>query len=43
MQNRDERADYPGFGTLHVGKIKPHERVNPNTGEMEVVPVRNGA
>ena len=27
---------YPGFGTLHVGKIKPHERVNPATGEMEM-------
>ena len=27
---------YPGFGTLRVGKIKPHERLNPNTGEMEM-------
>ena len=26
---------YPGFGTLHVGRIKVHERVNPVTGEME--------
>ena len=32
---RGRTFQYPGFGSLRVGTVKVHDRLNPKTGEME--------